>query len=149
MAEAVTCPACGQLLAADSDPAVHLAHPPGPAEQSGSDRDRAAESRDRAAERRDRGADDRDARARLHQLNSTGREQTANELDQVSSAHDQTASGSDQETADADQRVADEAFLAGGDAATYNRGVLARLRSRRRRDSASVSRDEATVARGQ
>ena len=149
MAEAVTCPTCGQLVAAGADPAVHVAHVPGAVEQAGTDRDRAAESRDRAAERRDRGADDRDARARLQQLNSSGLDQMATEQDQASSAHDQTASGSDQETADAEQRVADEAFIAGGDAATYNRGVLARLRSRLQRDSASASRGEATAARGQ
>jgi PAS domain S-box-containing protein len=149
MAEAVTCPTCGQVVAAGADPAAHAAHAPGAAERAGTDRDRAAESRDRAAERRDRGADDRDARARLQQLSAIGRDQTASELDQVSSGHDETASGSDQETADADQRVADEAFLAGGDAATYNRGVLARELSRRQRYSASVSRDESTAARGQ
>ena len=150
MTKLVTCPACGastggpsctfcvaELLVGGVDQIR---------DQAASDRDKTAEYRDRAAERRDRGADDRDALARQLEQMAGDRERTS-EQDQTWSDHDQTASGSDQRTADVEQHAADEDFAAGGDAATHQRGVLARKHSRRDRGSASVSRDETTAAR--
>ena len=147
MAAVETCPTCGGPIVALTGAAVSAASVPGVAEQAGSDRDRTAESRDRAAERRDRGADDRDVLARRHQQSASDRGQLASDQDQTSSDDDQTASGSDQLSADADQRAADEEFIAGGDAASYGRGVLARDKTRRERGSSSASRDETTAAR--
>jgi PAS domain S-box-containing protein len=116
-------------------------------DQAASDRDKTAEYRDRAAERRDRGADDRDSLARQLEQTASDLEGIASDQDQTWSDEDQTASGSDQRTADLDQQAADQDFAAGGDAATHQRGVLARKHSRRDRGSASVSRDETTTAR--
>ena len=147
MAAVETCPTCGGPIVAVTGATVSAASVPGVAEQAGSDRDRTAESRDRAAERRDRGADDRDVLARRHQQAASDRGQLASDQDQTSSDDDQTASGSDQLSADADQRAADEEFIAGGDAASYGRGVLARDKTRRERGSSSASRDETTAAR--
>jgi PAS domain S-box-containing protein len=118
-------------------------------DHAASDRDRTAESRDRAAERRDRGADDRDALTRRHEQRADDRDHLASDQDQEWSDHDQAASGSDQRTADDDQDAADEDFAAGGAADSHRRGVLARMRTRRDRGSASVSRDETTAARVQ
>ena len=147
MAAVETCPTCGGPSVALTGAAVSAASVPDVAEPAGSDRDRTAESRDRAAERRDRGADDRDVLARRHQQAANDRGQLASDQDQTSSDDDQTASGSDQLSADADQRAADEEFIAGGDAASYGRGVLARDKTRRERGSSSASRDETTSAR--
>jgi PAS domain S-box-containing protein len=109
-------------------------------DQAARDRDETAEHRDRDAELRDHGAEDRDSHARQHEL-------AARDEDQAWSDRDQTASGTDQRAADADQQAADDEFAAGGDTATYLRGLEARLQTRRDRDSASVSREAASAAR--
>lgn len=71
----------------------------------------------------------------------------SNEQDQASSDRDRTASGTDQRAADEDQQAADDGFAAGGDAASYLRGLLARVLTRRDRGSASASRAETSLAR--
>jgi PAS domain S-box-containing protein len=116
-------------------------------DRAASDRDKTAESRDLSAERRDRAAGGRDERAREHEQAASDREAGASSQDQAWSEHDQTASGSDQRAADADQQAADADFAAGGDEATYLRGVLVRQKTHRARDTASGARDETSAAR--
>ncbi|HEX4930144.1 MAG TPA: ATP-binding protein, partial [Gaiellaceae bacterium] len=78
---------------------------------------------------------------------ASDRQQLASDRDQMLSDHDQRASRRDQRSADVDQSSADDEFAAGGDAAGYHQGVLARERSRKARGSASELRGETTVAR--
>jgi PAS domain S-box-containing protein len=75
------------------------------------------------------------------------RDKLASDKDQTWSDDDRAASGRDQRSADADQLAADEDFVAGGDSASFHRGVLARQQSSRDRGSASALREEVTAAR--
>jgi signal transduction histidine kinase len=147
----VRCPACGEVSGGLTCAACGVERPTGEVgqirDQAASDRDETAESRDRAAELRDRDAEDRDELARGEEQAASDRHQMASDRDQKWSDHDQTSSGRDQRSADADQRSADDEFAAGGDAARYHRGVLARERSRKERGSTSGLRSETTAAR--
>ncbi len=116
-------------------------------DQEASGRDETAACRDRAAALRDRDAEDRDELARGDEQATNDRHQMASDRDQMWSDHDQTASGRDQRSADEDQRSADDDLAAGGDAARYQRGVLAREQSRRERGSVSGLRGETTAER--
>ena len=152
MTKVVRCAACGEMAAVGPKCAFCGAELPAGAvrqfaDNAGSDRDETAENRDRAAELRDRGAETRDALASRHEQAASSGKGIASDRDQSWSDHDQIASGSDQRAADDDQLAADDDFAAGGDAATYERGLLARKQTHRDRSSASVSRDVTSAAR--
>jgi signal transduction histidine kinase len=150
MANPVRCPVCGEVKGALTCASCGAEPPTGVEQihdQAASERDGTADSRDRAAELRDRDAEDRDALARGEEQAASDRHQMASDRDQMWSDNDQSASGRDQRSADEDQRSADDEFAAGGDAVRYQRGVLARERSRKERGSVSGLRGETTAAR--
>lgn len=152
----VRCPACGRATSgsgcsfcdADARPRAFARD----GDEAASDRDLAAEDRDRAAELRDRGGEDRDVRSRRQDRLASSRVRWASDRDQELSDQNQAASQQDQRSADEDQRSRDEELAAVGDAssrviASYQRGVLARRRTRHERDWVSVLRDDVAAQR--
>jgi PAS domain S-box-containing protein len=150
----VSCPACGGatsgkgcfFCAADA-PTVEPDR-----DAAASDRDLAAEGRDRAAELRDRSGEDRDVQSRRQDQMASTRLRSASERDQVLSDQDQATSRQDQRSADDDKRSGDEERATAGDSssrvlASYQRGVLARRRTRHERDWVSVLRDDVAAQR--
>jgi PAS domain S-box-containing protein len=152
----VSCPDCGRATARGECCLCAAGAPPRALErgddEAASDRDVAAEGRDRAAELRDRDGEDRDVQSRQQDQTASRRRRSASDRDQALSDQNQAASGQDQRSADEDQRSGDDELAAAGDAngtalASYRRGVLARRRTRRQRDSVSVLREDVAAQR--
>lgn len=74
-------------------------------------------------------------------------DQNASDQDQTWSDRDQTASDQDQQSADEDQQAADEDVEAGGDRSSYRHTSKARRRSAEDRETVSTMRDENADAR--
>ena len=128
MANAVRCPACGEVTRGQSCASCGAPLMVGGADEVGGS----------PVVGRDRTASDE---------TMSERDQSASDQDQTWSDHDQTASDSDQRSSDDDQHAADDDFAAGGDPVAYRRSALARERSSRDRGAVSQLRDETGAAR--
>ena len=146
--ELLVCPNCGVVSAGLTCAGCGVERPAAEldqfSDQEASGRDEKAASRDRAAALRDREAEDRDELARQDEQAAKNSHRMASDRAQKWSDQDEGASGRDQRSA---ERSADHGSAASGDAASHQRGVLARERSRRERASVSRLRGETTAAR--